>query len=326
MSLNRRLHCPGNSLRWLWNISGQNTLWVPLVIIPYHKPPMWVVGRAPPRAGTVSLWMMAALRADCPPEWDMERARSPEGQGFGSLHLQMLETQAQGPHWRTKAKTVSHHWLWTLGSLGWLWYSVTVTARPQHLGLSERPHETTVPFTCVRSASHGTDAKARPEDTWWAEDRVDTKIQGGNISIETVCFSFILKLLNIYLLVKPLMRRKNRVHGQARLWGCLEAFRVPPVLLFERRRRLGPWRPLRPSPTSEAHTSHLSLVMTQYLVKWNWNLQWGSTSAIKMIFSLSWSTASPTICELQLKSEAGSTFAIKTGIFFKKKFCTNLDN
>lgn len=38
MPLNHRLHCPCNSLMWLWNINGQNTLWVPLVIIPYHSP------------------------------------------------------------------------------------------------------------------------------------------------------------------------------------------------------------------------------------------------------------------------------------------------
>ena len=82
---------------------------------------------------------------------------------------------------------------------------------------SGRPHGTTVPFTCVHSASHGTDAKAHPEDARWAENRVDAEIQGGNSSMETVCFSFILKLLNIHLLVEPLMQRKSRVRGRALL-------------------------------------------------------------------------------------------------------------
>ena len=40
---------------------------------------------------------------------DSQQPRGPGG--FGSLHLQMLETQAQGPRWTTKGKSVSHAWL-----------------------------------------------------------------------------------------------------------------------------------------------------------------------------------------------------------------------
>lgn len=248
MPLTHRLHCPCNSLMWPWDINGQNTLWLPLVIIsgqrcPRHKPPPWVVGRAPPSTGTVSLGMMAAPRADCPPEWDTERARSPEGQGVlgpSTCRCWRLRCRVLAGRQRGKQCPIPGSGARSTGMAPLLCH--------HDCAPSGRPHETTVPFTCVHSASHGTDAKAHPEDARWAENRVDAEVQGGNSSMETACFSFILKLLNIHLLVEPLMQRKSRVRGRALLWGRSEAFGFPPVLVFQRRRRLGPRRPPDPDP------------------------------------------------------------------------------
>lgn len=252
MPLNHRLHCPCNSLMWLWGINGQNTLWVPLVIIsgqrcPRHKPPTWVVGRAPPSAGTVSLWMMAALRADCPPEWNTETASSPEGQGVlgpstcrcWRLRRRVLVGRQRGKQCPMPGSDAR--------STGMVLVLCHCAACPQHPGCQNghmkprcrSPVSTQHPTGQMPKLALRTVGGLRTE---W------TLSPGGNTSMETVCFSFILRLRNIHPLVGPLMRRKSRVRGRAWLWGRSEAFGVPPVLVFQRRRRLGPRQPPDPDP------------------------------------------------------------------------------